>query len=65
MDLSMPKLNGLQATERIKAESPAIKVVVPTVHEDEGYLRGGKRRGLLRGNSCRPGAGPADDGAGG
>jgi len=39
MDLSMPKLNGLQATERIKTEYPAIKVVVLTAHEDEGYLR--------------------------
>jgi DNA-binding NarL/FixJ family response regulator len=39
MDLSMPKLNGLQATERIKAEHPAIKVVVLTAHEDESYLR--------------------------
>jgi DNA-binding NarL/FixJ family response regulator len=38
MDLSMPELNGLQATERIKAECPEVKVVVLTVHEDPGYL---------------------------
>ena len=39
MDLSMPELNGLQATERLKAESPAIKVVAITANEDESYLR--------------------------
>ncbi len=38
MDLSMPKLNGLQATERLKAEQPAVKVVALTVHEDASYL---------------------------
>ena len=27
MDLSMPELNGLQATERLKAERPEVKVV--------------------------------------
>jgi DNA-binding NarL/FixJ family response regulator len=39
MDLSMPELNGLQATERLKAKRPDIKVVALTVHEDESYLR--------------------------
>jgi len=38
MDLSMPELNGLQATERLKAGWPAIKVVALTVHEDPSYL---------------------------
>lgn len=39
MDLTMPELNGLQATERLKGEYPAIKVVALTAHEDESYLR--------------------------
>ncbi|MGD0744713.1 MAG: response regulator transcription factor [Verrucomicrobiota bacterium] len=39
MDLSMPELNGLQATERLKAECPEMKVVALTAHEDAGYLR--------------------------
>ena len=39
MDLSMPELNGLQATERLKIERPEIKVVALTAHEDEAYLR--------------------------
>ncbi len=38
MDLSMPELNGLQATERLKAQRPEIKVVALTVHEDTSYL---------------------------
>ena len=39
MDLSMPELNGLQATERLKIERPEMKVVALTAHEDEAYLR--------------------------
>jgi DNA-binding NarL/FixJ family response regulator len=38
MDLSMPELNGLQATERLRADCPAVKVVALTVHEDPSYL---------------------------
>ena len=38
MDLSMPELNGLQATELLKTRHPDIKVVVLTAHEDESYL---------------------------
>jgi DNA-binding NarL/FixJ family response regulator len=38
MDLSMPRLNGLQATERLRVEQPAVKVVALTVHEDASYL---------------------------
>jgi len=38
MDLSMPELNGLQATAQLKAEHPSLKVVALTAHEDEGYL---------------------------
>jgi DNA-binding NarL/FixJ family response regulator len=39
MDLSMPELNGLQATERLRSEAPEIKVVAITANEDESYLR--------------------------
>ena len=38
MDLSMPELNGLRATEKIKAERPEIRIIALTAHEDEGYL---------------------------
>jgi two-component system response regulator NreC len=39
MDLSMPELNGLQATEALKRAQPELKVVALTAHEDESYLR--------------------------
>jgi DNA-binding NarL/FixJ family response regulator len=38
MDLSMPELNGLQATERLISELPEVKVIALTAHEDECYL---------------------------
>jgi len=38
MDLSMPELNGLQVTERLKAERSQVKVLALTVHEDASYL---------------------------
>lgn len=38
MDLSMPGLNGLQATQQLKAEMPSVKVLALTAHEDESYL---------------------------
>lgn len=34
MDLEMPALNGVQATQRILASSPATRIVVLTSHED-------------------------------
>ena len=39
MDLSMPKLNGLQATDLLRRKHPGLKIVALTAHEDEGYLR--------------------------
>lgn len=38
MDLSMPKLGGLEATERLKTEFPEVRIVILTMHEDTGYL---------------------------
>jgi DNA-binding NarL/FixJ family response regulator len=39
MDVSMPEMNGAEATERIKQECPQVKVLALTVYEDSGYLR--------------------------
>jgi DNA-binding NarL/FixJ family response regulator len=39
MDVSMPELNGVKATEILTRECPNIKVLALTVHEDQGYLR--------------------------
>jgi DNA-binding NarL/FixJ family response regulator len=38
MDISMPEMNGLKATERLKESSPAINVLTLTRHADAGYL---------------------------
>ncbi len=38
MDITMPKLSGLEATKKIKKQNPVIKVLVLTVHEDNVYL---------------------------
>ena len=38
MDVTMPGLNGLQATERISRECPGVRVLALTVHEDNAYL---------------------------
>jgi two-component system, NarL family, response regulator NreC len=39
MDISMPVLNGLKATEEIKRLCPKVKVVALTRHTDSGYLQ--------------------------
>lgn len=39
MDISMPTMNGIQATERLKQANPEVKVLVLSVHEDTSYLR--------------------------
>ena len=38
MDVSMPELNGLKATEKLKELCPEIKVLALTRHTDESYL---------------------------
>lgn len=38
MDISMPLLNGLDATRQIKKRFPEVKVLVLTVHSNEEYI---------------------------
>lgn len=39
MDISMPGLNGVRATEAIRHECPGTRVLALTMHEDKEYLR--------------------------
>ncbi len=39
MDVSMPELNGLVATAKLKRIAPAIKVLMLTRHTDKAYLQ--------------------------
>jgi DNA-binding NarL/FixJ family response regulator len=39
MDVSMPVMNGLKATERLKELSPGIKILVVTRHADAGFIQ--------------------------
>lgn len=38
MDISMPNMNGVEATRQIKKENPQIGVVVLTMYADEEYI---------------------------
>ena len=39
MDISMPKLNGLKATEKLREACPQVKVLTLSRHADDGYIR--------------------------
>lgn len=39
MDVSMPELNGLKATEKLKGLCPNLKVLTLTRHKDDAYLQ--------------------------
>ncbi len=40
MDIAMPKMDGLEATRRIKASHPDIAVLVLTIHSDDQHIIG-------------------------
>lgn len=45
MDITMPKLNGLEATRRLKAERPHTKVIILTMHNEEAYRQAAQECG--------------------
>ncbi|MFN8458109.1 MAG: response regulator transcription factor [Anaerolineae bacterium] len=45
LDVSMPGLSGIQVTRRLKEMLPEVRVLILTVHEDEGLLREAMRAG--------------------
>ena len=52
MDIAMPNMNGIEATRRITAESPATAVAILSMHQDESYvlraLKAGAKAYLLK-----------------
>jgi len=38
MDISMPGMGGIEATQRLKAKHPEVQVLALTMHEDETYV---------------------------
>jgi two-component system invasion response regulator UvrY len=39
MDIAMPRLGGLEAIRRTKADRPEIKIIVVSVHGEEAYRK--------------------------
>lgn len=39
IDVSMPRLDGLEAIRRLQVGAPAVRVLVLTMYDDEGFLR--------------------------
>ncbi len=47
VDISMPRLNGLEAAARIAARGPSPRIVCLTAHEEPDYLRAAMDAGAL------------------
>lgn len=45
MDISMPILNGLEATRRIKSDNPDIRVIILSMHANAEYILQGLQAG--------------------
>jgi DNA-binding NarL/FixJ family response regulator len=38
LDISLPKLNGLEVAARLKKDDPAIKIIILTMHKNEDFV---------------------------
>ena len=47
MDVKMPIMDGAEATSRILAEMPGMKILALSIYDDEGFMAGMMRAGVL------------------
>ena len=47
MDVKMPVMDGAEATSRILAETPGMKILALSIYDDEGFMAGMMRAGVL------------------
>lgn len=40
LDLSLPRLNGIEAAEQIKQEAPGVKIIALSMHSDRRFIVG-------------------------
>jgi two-component system nitrate/nitrite response regulator NarL len=45
MDITLPRLDGIEATKQISRSTPSVKVILVTVHEDRDYVSEAMRAG--------------------
>jgi DNA-binding NarL/FixJ family response regulator len=45
MDLAMPRVNGLEATRKIKVERPGTKVIILTRYDEDAYRQAATQSG--------------------
>lgn len=47
MDINMPQMNGIEATEQLIAKYPETKVIMLSIHDDESYVSHALKSGAL------------------
>ena len=47
MDVKMPIMDGAEAASRILAEMPGMKILALSIYDDEGFMAGMMRAGVL------------------
>lgn len=47
MDINMPRMNGIEATEQLMTKYPQAKVIVLSIHDDESYVSQALKTGAL------------------